>query len=722
MNIIPTISKTYTTEGIKRLHLHTFAGDIELIGHEENTIKVEIYASIRSIVSLFIVQQNLQNFDSSVHDFRMGVRGDTLEIFAKPDYFHPYNWVNFLRTSFRIFVPHSIDSQAKTYGGNIVLKKVVGNHQFSTWGGNMLVEGSEGNFQAKTMGGKVEIIGCKGNADLSTMGGKIYVLENEGDIRVDTKGGNISIQKQKGKFNGTTWGGNIEAIEVAGEFECSTLGGNIYLKNMNGNVGVSSKGGNIRAEIPYIHQYAWFDTGGGNITLALPLDSPLEFDIVGSKIRRPNFNNFTGYINDNFLRGKLNGGGPQITAKTSGGKIRLEQATTQPLSSVIQESQEKIAKYQRKKEEITETPPKFSNQPQKQVPFENTPPVKSNLHNIFIASLFCLLLIYGLNGIVYFTLEIINPQSKLSVIYKGVFLSNFVSTIAVVSAFYHFIHSYENRINRNWLKYLVLMGYTAFYVNFLQIFVWAGYWRHLDKSIMNSNQNNFSLFYGILPYIVSAAYFYYWQRTRNISRKISEQEYQLLNLEKLKSKAQLDALEARINPHFLYNSLNSIAGLIHENPDKAEDMTIQLSKLFRYTTGRNNESFHTLAEELDIIKAYLAIEQVRFGKRLSFSIDCDESLFSTKIPRFLLQPLVENAIKHGISKMANEGRIEVKIAEIANEIMIKIHDNGPAFDELLGGGFGLRSIREKLQIVYAEKGKFEIVNEPEKAVIITLPK
>lgn len=263
------------------------------------------------------------------------------------------------------------------------------------------------------------------------------------------------------------------------------------------------------------------------------------------------------------------------------------------------------------------------------------------------------------------------------------------------------------------------MGYTAFYVNFLQIFVWAGYWRHLDKSIMNSNQNNISLFYGILPYIVSAAYFYYWQRTRNISRKISEQEYQLLNPEKLESKAQLDALEARINPHFLYNSLNSIAGLIHENPDKAEDMTIQLSKLFRYTTGRNNESFHTLSEELDIIKAYLAIEQVRFGKRLSFSIDCDESLFSTKIPRFLLQPLVENAIKHGISKMANEGRIEVKIAD---EIMIKIHDNGPAFDELLGGGFGLRSIREKLQIVYAEKGKFEIVNEPEKAVIITLPK
>jgi sensor histidine kinase YesM len=180
-------------------------------------------------------------------------------------------------------------------------------------------------------------------------------------------------------------------------------------------------------------------------------------------------------------------------------------------------------------------------------------------------------------------------------------------------------------------------------------------------------------------------------------------------------------LEAKINPHFLYNSLNSIAGLIHEKPDKAEEMTIQLSKLFRYTTGRTEENFHTIEDELEIIKAYLAIEQVRFGKRLSYSIDCDKTVLSHKIPRFLLQPLVENAIKHGISKIAHAGEIKVEIKQINETISIKIHDNGPDFSEAVGGGFGLRSIKEKLNIVYAEKAIFEVKNEPEKAVIITIP-
>jgi sensor histidine kinase YesM len=128
-------------------------------------------------------------------------------------------------------------------------------------------------------------------------------------------------------------------------------------------------------------------------------------------------------------------------------------------------------------------------------------------------------------------------------------------------------------------------------------------------------------FYMALPAFISWAFLYYWFQHRNINRKISEKEYQLLNLEKLKSKAQLDALEAKINPHFLYNALNSIAGLIHEQPNQAEEMTIQLSKLFRYTTGRTDESFHSLFDELEIIRAYLSIEEVRFGHRLSYTID-----------------------------------------------------------------------------------------------------
>ncbi|MFN3848548.1 MAG: histidine kinase [Spirosomataceae bacterium] len=727
MNRQPTISKSFGVEGLKNLQLQTFAGDIELLGHEENTIKVEVFATVRSIVSLFFVSEPVTSFDPEIFNFSMEVVGDSLNIYSKPNYFHPYNWVNFQNTSFRIYLPSTINSSTKTYGGNVSLKRLKGNHTFSTWGGNLYVESSEGTFRAKTMGGNVEIIRCKGDALLSTMGGRIYVLENEGDITVDTKGGNISVQKQNGKVHCSTWGGNIQAFDVVGEFECSTMGGNIRLQNMNGNIGASTKGGNITAEIPSVGQYAWFDTSGGNINLLLPLDSPLDFELSANKIKHPYFNSFSGYITKQEIRGKLNGGGAHITARTGGGKIRLDYATSTPITASPitpkqptpqKETLATIAENPTNKQKTIKTDIK-----PKPIKSESTQTLSSKFDtdNLIITFLFSLLLNYGLNGIVYFTFELINPQSPIAVIYKAIFFSNIANTLGVVAAFYTFTYTAENRVYSNWAKYLILIAFTAIYVNIFQVFVWIGYWQHVDRRLISGNQNNVSFFYSILPYIVSCAYYYYWQQTRNITRKISEQEYQLLNLEKLKSKAQLDALEARINPHFLYNSLNSIAGLIHENPDKAEEMTIQLSKLFRYTTGRTEESFHTIANELEVIKSYLAIEQVRFGKRLRYEIDCEEGVLNTKIPRFLLQPLVENAIKHGISKIAVDGEITVKISQFLDDIVIKIHDNGPVFDEFLGGGFGLRSIREKLKIVYGDKATFEIQNEPDKAVIITVP-
>jgi LytS/YehU family sensor histidine kinase len=226
-----------------------------------------------------------------------------------------------------------------------------------------------------------------------------------------------------------------------------------------------------------------------------------------------------------------------------------------------------------------------------------------------------------------------------------------------------------------------------------------------------------------IPAIVSSLYFLYWQRNRQITRKISEQEYQLLNLEKLKTTAELGALQARINPHFLYNALNSIASLVHSDPDKAEEMTILLSKLFRYTTDRNNEHFSSIADELEIVKTYLSIEQVRFGDRLKFTTTLEKSLEDFQIPRLLLQPIVENAIKHGISKISGEGKIEVKIQEKEDKILLSVHDSGPLFPEEMASGYGLRSIQDKLKLIYGNDASLEIQNDEKyKAVLITIKK
>lgn len=719
MGMMPTKTATYAAEGLKYLQLETLSGDIELIGHNENNIRVEVFASVRGLFSFFLFREPVSEFDPETHELSISVVNESLRILSKPNFFNLYNWVNFQKTSFRIFLPKAFHSFCKTYGGSISLKNLTGNHTFDTWGGNLTLVSSQGGFLGKTMGGKVESHQCSGQIELKTFGGNILLVKNEGEIRTSSKGGNIKIGGHKGKINCSTWGGNIEASEIVGDFECNTAGGNIRLKNMSGNVGASTKGGNITFEMAAVHQYAWFDTAGGNIRATLPLGSPLDLEIAAHRIYHPPFQNFNGYASRRSLQGKLNGGGPNVTIKTSGGKVTLANTTLQPPQKPFYE-----APVVENSNFVQETPPSLpkpaAQRPKSTQVIEHIPPA-FNLNNFFFTLLFCLLLGYGLSAIVYFSLEFVNPISMPSAFSKGIFYSNIANSIATVCAIYAFIHFFDNQIRYTLAKYAVLLAITLGFVFIFQILVGIFYWNQIGVKDFTQNANSRGFFYMLLPSVVSCTYFFYWQRTRQITRKISEQEYQLLNLEKLKTKAQLNALEARINPHFLYNSLNSIAGLVHQDPDKAEEMTIQLSKLFRYTTGRNDGHSHTIAEELEVVKSYLAIEQMRFGNRLQFAIEVSPALFEVKIPRFLLQPLVENAIKHGISQLLENGEITIKIAQVADFVEFRIHDNGPAFKEEIGGGYGLRSIRDKLNLIYRDKASLQIQNDSYKALIINLP-
>lgn len=203
---------------------------------------------------------------------------------------------------------------------------------------------------------------------------------------------------------------------------------------------------------------------------------------------------------------------------------------------------------------------------------------------------------------------------------------------------------------------------------------------------------------------------------------MTEQEYQLLQLNDLKIRAELEALEAKINPHFLYNSLNSIASLVHDDPDKAEHMVLNLSKFYRYSTGRSQEHYDTLENELEIVKTYLEIEKIRFDERLIYTVEFEDKAFRKyKIPRFLLQPIIENAIKHGISKIAGQGVLKIKVSKEKENLNIKIFDNGVPFPDNIFSGYGLKSIQDKLRLLSGETASMELTNSPEKVVIITLP-
>jgi sensor histidine kinase YesM len=197
---------------------------------------------------------------------------------------------------------------------------------------------------------------------------------------------------------------------------------------------------------------------------------------------------------------------------------------------------------------------------------------------------------------------------------------------------------------------------------------------------------------------------------------------EISKLKDLRTEAEIHSLNSRINPHFLYNSLNSIAGLAHNNPDKTEKMALALSDLFRYNINRKDEPFGKIKDELEMVRSYMEVEQIRFGDRLNYTIDISEGLEEKKISRFILQPLVENAIIHGISKIETKGKISISINEIDNDICLTVMDNGPHFPENLVSGYGLQSIFDLLNLLYGDKAKIDWKNLPEKYIKIVIPK
>jgi signal transduction histidine kinase len=188
-------------------------------------------------------------------------------------------------------------------------------------------------------------------------------------------------------------------------------------------------------------------------------------------------------------------------------------------------------------------------------------------------------------------------------------------------------------------------------------------------------------------------------REQHIQQEKREQELLLET-----NRAELRALRAQVNPHFMFNALNTIAGLIPRRPERAEETIEQLAEVFRYTLRRSEREWVRLHEELEAVRAYLAIEQTRFSDRLQFSVVTDEEAEGARIPAMILQTLVENAVKHGVGAIRAPGKIEVNATVLEERLVIEVRDNGPGFEESAmrsfqspGGGHGLRNIRERLR-------------------------
>jgi len=205
-------------------------------------------------------------------------------------------------------------------------------------------------------------------------------------------------------------------------------------------------------------------------------------------------------------------------------------------------------------------------------------------------------------------------------------------------------------------------------------------------------------------------------------RKLNEKELELTKLTALKTKAELDALHSKINPHFLYNALNSIADLSVTDGKKARKMTIALSDLFRYSINYSNNNYSTVRDEVEMANVYLQIEKIRFEDKLNYSLRVDEELNHYLVPRFILQPLVENAVKHGLKATGQMTEINIEVKKNNNGLVMHITDTGPDFPAELNPGYGVKSVFDKLDLLFPGNYEMHFSNHPVKQVSLYIHK
>ncbi len=248
---------------------------------------------------------------------------------------------------------------------------------------------------------------------------------------------------------------------------------------------------------------------------------------------------------------------------------------------------------------------------------------------------------------------------------------------------------------------------------------WVGWYVELPPfpTILLSNFVNNFFFYWMLLGVAHALHFAQRSRQR-------EQLAERLRTELVQ--AQLHNLKAQLHPHFLFNALNTISSLVHQDADAADRMIARLSELLRHSLDRVRTPEVELREELEFVRSYLEIEQARFEDRLRVHWEIDPDTLTARVPPLILQPLVENSIRHGIAPRSAPGRVEI-VSERQNGLLhLRVQDDGIGLSgegATGGGGVGISSTRARLEQMYGDRHRFRLVPAPQGGVLaeVTIP-
>ncbi len=222
-------------------------------------------------------------------------------------------------------------------------------------------------------------------------------------------------------------------------------------------------------------------------------------------------------------------------------------------------------------------------------------------------------------------------------------------------------------------------------------------------------------FYVYLPVVVIAHAIWYYREYR-------DREVRAAQLETRLAQAQLKALKSQLQPHFLFNTLHSISTLMLTNVSAADTMLVRLSDLLRMSLDNNTVQETTLNREMQFVNGYLEIEKMRFGERLRVTCQVDTETLDARVPHLLLQPLVENAIRHGISRRTEGGEIQITATRRDDDLYLEVSDTGPGFSPNpewnAKHGLGLNATRERLRVFYGDRQRLDIHSTPDRGTTV----
>lgn len=282
----------------------------------------------------------------------------------------------------------------------------------------------------------------------------------------------------------------------------------------------------------------------------------------------------------------------------------------------------------------------------------------------------------------------------------------------------------------NWLRSLLTHLLASTLLTFVtgvigHIIVYLSVGRYLGRTYMFTNSlrfavGNYTEGMGVYLLIVFLSYAYsYYQRYRQGELRAAQLETQL-------SQAQLQALKMQLHPHFLFNTLHSISALLHKDAESARKMITRLGDFLRLTLENSGTQEVSLKEEMEFLRCYLEIERIRFQDRLTTHVFIDPEALDARVPNLILQPIVENAIRHAIAPRSTPGEIEIRAKQEDGFLRIRIVDNGPGLpmnrtvDSLFKKGLGLMNTQTRLDRLYGARHRFEIANDPKGGLAVTL--